>query len=163
MTSRMIFFAGILIIGVGFSQVGLAQPPQPPADGDAVTAETPLTEQTIYIPYEKLRDTFEKEGRGVFLPYDKFQQLWEAARRSETTQDPEKPAVDTVITAAESTATVGEDVVQVTATLQIEVLTKGWKTVPLRLGDAAIRAATIDGQPARVIAVAKPTRSGQQR
>ncbi len=34
----------------------------------------PLTERTIYIPYEKLRNVFEKEGRGVVLPYDQFQE-----------------------------------------------------------------------------------------
>jgi len=27
-------------------------------------------EKTIYIPYDKLKDVFEREGRGVFLPYD---------------------------------------------------------------------------------------------
>jgi hypothetical protein len=54
----------------------IAQEPEPkppmPTPEDVAAAEgkkdTPLREQTIYIPYAKLRSLFEKEGRGVFLP-----------------------------------------------------------------------------------------------
>ena len=49
------------------------------ATGDA-NQEKLIREQSIYIPYEKLRKVFEKEGRGVFLPYQKFQELWQAAQ-----------------------------------------------------------------------------------
>ena len=49
------------------------QPPAPESD-------KPAREQTIYIPYTKLRQIFEKEGRGVFVPYDEFQRLWKAAQ-----------------------------------------------------------------------------------
>ena len=37
------------------------------------------------------------------------------------------------------------------AKLKIEVLAEGWNEVPLRLGDAAITAATLDGKPARIV------------
>ena len=62
--------------------VGMAQEPK---DGD--DNPNSLNEQTIYVPYEKLRETFERDGRGVFLPYDKFQQLWKQARQNQ----PKKP------------------------------------------------------------------------
>ena len=39
-----------------------------------------LFEQTIYVPYDKLSKVFESPSRGVFLPYDEFQKLWQAAR-----------------------------------------------------------------------------------
>jgi len=51
-------------------------------------ADRKILEQDIYIPYEKLRQVFEKQGRGVFLPYDKFQELWQAA------QDKTRPAAE---------------------------------------------------------------------
>ncbi len=42
-------------------------------DGDkAEKTNRSIREQDIYIPYEKLRQVFEKHGRGVFLPYEKF-------------------------------------------------------------------------------------------
>ena len=40
-------------------------------------------EQTIYVPYEKLREVFEKPGRGVFLSYEEFQKLWKSARATQ--------------------------------------------------------------------------------
>ena len=51
------------------------------SQADASSSTDVLQEQSIYIPYEKLREVFEREGRGVFLPYDQFQALWQAARR----------------------------------------------------------------------------------
>jgi hypothetical protein len=54
-----------------------------PAGKEAAETLQPPREQTIYIPYEKLRQTFEKDGRGVFIPYERFQELWKAARAQE--------------------------------------------------------------------------------
>ncbi len=114
--------------------------------------EKSLREQTIYIPYEKLRKMFEKEGRGVFLPYEKFRELWQAAQEKKAAAPDQKPPVAAVITESENEATVSKDVVRVKAVLKIELLKEGWNEVPLRLADAAITAATIAGQPARIVA-----------
>jgi hypothetical protein len=116
-------------------------------------AEKPgqLREQTIYIPYGKLKAIFEKEGRGVFIPYDKFQELWKAAREAGRKLEDIKPPIPALIAEIDSTATVGKDVMNVEAKLAIEVLTEGWHEIPLRLKDAAIRTAKIGDAPARVI------------
>lgn len=112
--------------------------------------EKVLREQSIYIPYEKLRKTFEKEGRGVFLPYEKFRELWDAAQQKLHAPADQKPPRGSIITEIESEATVAKDVVKVVAVLKIDLLAEGWNEVPLRLGDAAITRATLDGQPARI-------------
>ena len=111
-----------------------------------------LTERTIYIPYEKLRNVFEKEGRGVFLPYDQFQELWRAARAGSSKPPDAGPPVEALITEIASEAEVAADVVRVVSRIRIELLTKGWHQIPLRLGDAAITSAQIDGRPARIVA-----------
>ena len=121
------------------------------ANAAAAKTEETIREQTIYIPYEKLQKTFEKEGRGVFLPYEKFQQLWKAARQQTEGTEPPKRPVDALINAIESDATIGDQVVNVNATLQLEILGKGWVKIPLRLRESAIRTATLNGQPARVV------------
>ena len=54
-------------------------------------ADKSLREQDIYIPYDKLRQVFEKHGRGVFLPYEKFEELWRAAQEK-SRPDGEAPA-----------------------------------------------------------------------
>ena len=62
----------------GLSELHGQQPDEATTDEEPTAgqpAKNPLREQTIYVPYSKLRDVFEKEGRGVFLPYDQFQEL----------------------------------------------------------------------------------------
>ena len=139
-----VFFAAQLVDpGSSCSALIVAQAPD--------DSEDSLNEQTIYVPYEKLRDVFERDGRGVFLPYDKFQKLWEEARKNKTKKPPINAPLGALITDIESTATLGDEIVAVEAIIKIELLREGWHRVPLRLGGAAIRTATIDGQEARIV------------
>lgn len=132
---------------------GSAPAADKPATVDpAGTLADPLRERTIYIPYEKLRNVFEKEGRGVFLPYDQFQELWRAAREGSSKPPDAGPPVEALITEIASEAEVAADVVRVVSRIRIELLTKRWHQIPLRLGDAAITSAQIDGRPARIVA-----------
>ncbi|MDR2440208.1 MAG: hypothetical protein LBE12_12690 [Planctomycetaceae bacterium] len=113
--------------------------------------EKTVNEKTIYIPYEKLRNIFEQPGRGVFVPYDEFKALWDAARA----QQPVKPSVtipvNAMITETSSTATITEEVVLVESTVSIELLKDGWHEIPLRLADAAITKAVIGEEKAKIL------------
>lgn len=120
--------------------------------GDGTKAEDKaIREQSIYIPYEKLRQVFEKEGRGVFLPYEKFQELWKAAREHDKPTVEPKPPVPALITEISNEADVEKDVVRVKAKLKIEILAEGWHEIPLRLADCAITQATVGGKAARIL------------
>jgi len=143
----------IALGGIAICLLGLPAVAQEaaPAPGGNDEAERPIREQNIYIPYEKLRQVFEKHGRGVFLPYDKFQELWQAARDKTAPAAEHKPPVRALISEIENEATVAKDVVRVRALLKIEVLAEGWNEISLRLSDAAITAAAIKGKPARII------------
>ena len=110
-----------------------------------------INEQTIYVPYEKLREVFERDGRGVFLPYDKFQKLWSQARQNQPKKTDLAAPLGALITDIESTATLGKEIVSVDATIKIQLLREGWHRVPIRLAQAAIRSATIDGDEARIV------------
>ena len=125
-----------------------AQEPNPPEKPG-----TAINERTIYVPYDKLREVFERDGRGVFLPYDQFQQLWNAARANSAAQPELGPPLGAVIADIESVATLGREIVNVDAKLKIEILRAGWHRVPLRLNGVAIRSATIDNRPARVVSL----------
>lgn len=152
-TVRAFFFLSLLAGSGLLPSAAVRAQITPPAVSEVVSevvAEKPDREQTIYIPYTKLREVFEKEGRGVFLPYSEFQKLWNAAREKPTAPQP-GPPVDALITEAENEAVIEKDVVQVSATLTVELLKKGWLHVPLRLGGAALQSAQIDGEPARVL------------
>lgn len=129
---------------------GRAQGPASTDKGETAKKDS-FRERTIYIPYEKLRKVFEAQGRGVFLPYEEFQELWKAAREKAAPPSDDRPPLDSVINEVEAEGTVTGDVMQFKARLAIELLRKGWHKIPLRLGDAAITRATIDGKPARII------------
>jgi hypothetical protein len=137
--------AAIAIGVAAFSATGFAQ------ELAGQDEESALNEQTIYIPYEKLRETFERDGRGVFLPYEKFQQLWREARANQPKTGESSAPLGALITDIESVATLGKEIVSVDATIQIELLEEGWHRVPLRLNGAAIRSATIGDQAARIV------------
>jgi hypothetical protein len=143
---RAVVFALLLLAPL--PAMSLAQEPAQPLEP---AKETPLKEQTIYVPYAKLRAMFEKEGRGVFLPYDKFQELWKQAQAAARKIEDFKPPVGAIITQIDSQATTQKDVVSVSAKISVDLLTEGWHEVPLRLIDSAIRSAKIGDEPARVI------------
>ena len=117
--------------------------------GRAADAAAPRTEHLHSV--RQAPRLFEKDGRGVFIPYEKFQELLKAAQNAGAKLPEIKPPVGGLITAIESEATIGRDVVLVKAKLSIEMLQEGWVRVPLRLADSAIRPATIGKEPARLI------------
>src|SRR5438045_1745744 len=92
---------------------GAQEPPLPevPENAEPAKEPAPLREQTIYIPYKKLRDTFEKEGRGVFLPYEQFRDLWDSSRRAAEVAPAAESPIKALITEIDSQATVVEGVV----------------------------------------------------
>jgi hypothetical protein len=142
---------GWLGSAAGVTAAPPARPASRPGDVDGTTGDVPIREQSIYIPYTKLRETFEREGRGVFLPYGEFEKLWRAAR-DKTAPPPESaPPLPFLISEVENEATVGKDVVGVKARVKIELLADGWQRVPLGLVDAAITRAMIGDKPARLV------------
>lgn len=110
-----------------------------------------LVEQSIYIPYKKLWRTFEEKGRGVFLPYEEFMELWNRAESTKTRPPEIHPPVATVLAETAGEISVAKDVVTVKADIRVEVLAEGWHEIPLRLDDVAITRATLAGEAARVV------------
>ena len=65
-----------------------------PAPLPTPALEPPKTitkEQTIYVPFEKLEQVFEKQGRGVFLPYREFLEMWNKLNLPEKLKNTEPP------------------------------------------------------------------------
>ena len=115
------------------------------------SSDTTLTEQSIYVPYEKLWKVFEKRGRGVFVPYEEFEKLWKAAEQATRRSEDVPPPSDFLVTEVSGDAEVIEDVVRVKARIRIELLKKGWHEIPIRLGDVAITSARMGDSAARLV------------
>ena len=114
--------------GAGENSAKAEAPPQDARNGKS------LREQDIYIPYDKLRQVFERHGRGVFLPYEEFEALWRAAQEKTRPAAGVRPPVGAVITEIENEATVAKDVVRVKATVKIDLLVEGWHEIPAAAG-----------------------------
>ena len=129
-----------------------AAPVKDAATGTDADAKA-LREVGYYIPYKELRKVFEREGRGVFLPYEEFMTLWREARERQPVKPEVVPPVAFLISEATYAASVAKDsdVVSVAGELKIEILKPGWHEIPLRLADAAVTRAAIGNEPARLL------------
>lgn len=97
----------------------------------------PPPEKNIYIPYNRLWETFEKDKRGVFLPYEQFQQLWQKAY-GDKAADPDPLPRNSTISAVQGTLTIGENSAEGSLKLTLHPHQKGWQLIPLRLQECAI-------------------------
>lgn len=120
-----------------------------PASTDgAVMGTLPDPQPAIYLPYSELKAVFQQHGAAVFLPFQDYLKMWEKAFPS-LNREPEHPPVGGVITAADYTATVQQDLAQITAVFQIQVLKAGWVEIPVTFGEAAL--GSVSGEPGPVL------------
>ena len=106
-------------------------------------------EHTVYIPYEEIERVFEKEGRGVFLPYAEFIKLWEKARPAKRPKPTPRPPFDAAISAGTYEGVISGDAAILTATYTIEMLKDdGWAALSLPLSGSAVTESQIEGDKA---------------
>lgn len=141
----------IFLVSLGYlSQVGQAQdnpsavpsPPPPPAPLVSTTpaAEGKLVpvrerERTVYVPYEELEKIFQDGGRGVFLPYREFLELWGELNLKR--EKDEKAPTDGVVSRAEYTGKVEDGTLTLDAKITVESFQKGWVSLPFGAADMA--------------------------
>ena len=124
------------------------------ADDDDTTAATAGDKRTlrkVYVPFRDLKKIFEKEGEGVFLPYDEFRRLWE--RANPAAPDTSTPPVPVAVRSAAYKGVAGDGGIRFEATLEIEVLAEGWQRLALPFQEIGIESATLDGKPALLVPV----------
>ncbi len=125
---------------------GAKQPPagqaagkQPPGGKRSADIPPLPQEHLIYLPFNNLRDVFEREDSSIVLPYAQFLQMWN--RLAQPASPAVKPPINGVITRADYVGSVKGELVQLDATLDVEVLSAEWAQLPVQFGDAAIGSA----------------------
>lgn len=111
--------------------------------GGGVPDKDKPPERLIYLPFKNLKAVFEKPDGSVLVPYADYIKLWEKAF-GDGLRKPDQPPVAGVISSASYVAKVEKDIAQISATLVVEVLDKGWAEIPIKFGDAAIGKITSD-------------------
>lgn len=109
--------------------------------GGSVYAEQKSSASKVYVPYDKLKDVFEKEGQGVFLSYSEFDKLWRAANGKPA--DVLKRPFDYLISRAKFNGRVSGKLGVMNLELTVDILADGWVQVPIGLGEVAVKAVSI--------------------
>jgi len=121
-----------------------------------VAAEAPLkAENLVYLPYKEFSAVLDKKNSTVFLPYQQFIDLWRRARPEGA--DAAGPLVQSVITQANYTGKIENNLARIEATYQVKVLDKAWGRVALKFGDAAVGKMTADNDQVLLIGTGEGT------
>jgi hypothetical protein len=117
-----------------------------------------VVEKTVYVPYAELEAVFEKEGRGIFLPYEEFLKLWTAAQPKPPDPPPDVPPAAAVIRSASYAGAVVGNAARITLALEIESLKAGWSEIDLPFKGVAMESVELSNP--RALFVAKPGGAG---
>ena len=129
------------------------------AGGDVYAhEESPVSKESsvskVYVPYDKLKDVFEKEGQGVFLSYSEFDKLWRSAQGKPA--DVLKRPFDFLISRAKFVGKISGELGVMNLALTVDILADGWVQVPIGLGEVAVDKVSIADAADSTDAKAKP-------
>lgn len=131
------------LMAMVFAAHALVAPAWAQNAGNGAAEKEKPPERLIYMPFKSLKAVFEKPDGSVLVPYADYIKLWEKAF-GDGLRKPDQPPVGGVITSATYSAKVEKDVAQISATLVVQVLDKGWAEIPVKFGEAAIGKLTSD-------------------
>ncbi|MEZ6067248.1 MAG: hypothetical protein R3B90_16445 [Planctomycetaceae bacterium] len=128
----------LLLLGGLFSSVRAQEAGDTPPGADESSAP-----RVIFVPLEKLKDLLPGDvAQTGIVPYAEYLEF--LAHRAQ--QAIEQLPVKAVITSADYTATIEEDVARVQATYTLQVLGDPWVELPLSFGDSAVGELTTDSE-----------------
>lgn len=112
-------------------------------------------ENLVYLPYKEFSAVLDKKNSTVLLPYAQFLDLWQRARPA--SKDVVAPVVQSVITQANYTGKIENNLARIDATFKIKVLDKAWGRIPLKFGDAAVGKMTSENDQILLIGTGEGT------
>ena len=117
--------------------------------------------EPVYVPYDPGQPAAEQTPERVYVPYEHFLNLWEAAKHARTAEAPAPAPVEFALSSARYEARLEERSLAVTG--HIDLLTgHEWVKVPLAFADAKVSSLLLDGAPLalteKVALVEKPGR-----
>ena len=137
-----------LLAGIFAGSILAQSPTPPPPVAPVPAAPTPTTiapaiptkvpvrerERRIYVPYDQLEKVFQDGGKGVFLPYREFLDLWNELSLKREDDKEKPPPTDGVVSKAEYTGHVEGQTLVLDAKISVESFKKGWTSLMLSDG-----------------------------
>ncbi len=137
-----------MVIGLSLvfaSGAHAAEKPSAAKETPAAAAQTRQPDLTLYVPYDP--DGGDPlQGTQIYLPHDQFLRLWKQAHPDKPDHAP--PQVKSVVSHAEYSGQLHNDVARFDGRVLIHHLADGWARVALPLGKVALEKVEINGQPA---------------
>ncbi|MCK6482188.1 MAG: hypothetical protein L6R43_19180, partial [Planctomycetes bacterium] len=121
-----------------------AAPAEPPA---AAPAPLPATGETVFVPYDPSRPETLRNPERVFLPYERYLALWNAAHPERVL----RPAAAPALLAAAYSGRVEERTLLLEARFEVDAGDGGLLALP---PGAAVEDLRVDGSPAPAVAAA---------
>lgn len=135
----------------------LSAAPPPATPTPTSPGSFPVRERVFYVPFEKLEELFATTGRGIFLPYEEFLDLWQRANPDVDPPAIEPPAA-AVLRGGSFQGEVEDGIARLTATYSVEALRTGWSELPLSFPGAAIESVELSDPAALLAAGPEGTR-----
>ncbi len=104
----------------------------------------------IIVPYDVKSKTGIKDADHLLVPYDRYVELWNRAYPDKKIEAHPAPLPYALSGATYSAVLEGEETLNITGQLQINVLAEGYVSIPLGLRGGVLARADLDGKPARL-------------
>ncbi len=104
--------------------------------------------ETVIVPYDSTKPVAGQKPDQFYVPYDRFIELWEAAKATRRGPKPEQPATPFVLNSSRYEGTLKDDVVSFRGTIELNTFGDDWVAVPLDFQSVKLGALKLDGRPA---------------
>ncbi len=125
-------------------------------------AMRPESRDTVIVPYDPKKPVADQHPDKVYLKYDRFLELWEAAKKTRTPEKAAFAAAAFALGAARYEGRVEEKRAAFSVTLEFSTFDEAWVKVPLPFEGVQISELAVDGKPAAfadgALVVEKPGR-----
>jgi hypothetical protein len=108
--------------------------------------------ETVYVPFNPADlGVLGRSPERVFLPFEKFRELWNAAHPERRIEKPFEAPVPWLLTGAGYSVTIEDETARIEARFDLVVLAEGYVEVALPLAPAVVESAVVDDAPVKVL------------
>ncbi len=147
--------AGLLLLMCWATQSAAAELPEAKLGPYVIQIAKPPTpvdvpDDAILLPYDPTSPSAIREADQLMVPYTRYVELWNRAHPEEKIDAPKVSPGWALSVASYSVVLDSDETLLLSGSLQFEVFTDGYVTIPLSLSGGVLARAELDGKPARL-------------
>jgi len=115
---------------------------------DSKSGPAPVESETVIIPFDATKPLAGQKPNQVYVPYERFVELWEAAKATKRGIPPEKLKERYVLGSSRYDAVLVDRALRVKGVIDLQTFGDDWVSVPLPFKQVKAGSLLLDGQPA---------------